>query len=96
MHVQSTDMDRAASRPTNNHFLRDPGQSFLAPPYVNLINIDIPIAVLSQPHQFIQLHPGIVGPDLAVAVHRLQAGQTRLHEHCHPSAVVSVTLSMVP
>ncbi|KIM76469.1 hypothetical protein PILCRDRAFT_797354 [Piloderma croceum F 1598] len=30
-HVQSSDMDRAASRPTNNHSFRDPGQSFLAP-----------------------------------------------------------------
>lgn len=30
-HVQSSDMDRSNSRPTNNHSFRDPSQSFLAP-----------------------------------------------------------------
>jgi hypothetical protein len=30
-HVQTSDMDRPTSRPTNNHSFRDPGQSFLAP-----------------------------------------------------------------
>jgi len=31
-HVQTSDMDRPTSRPTNGHSFRDPGQSFLAPP----------------------------------------------------------------
>jgi C2H2 transcription facotor len=30
-HVQTSEMDRPISRPTNNHSFRDPGQSFLAP-----------------------------------------------------------------
>ncbi|KAF8740918.1 hypothetical protein AX14_006665 [Amanita brunnescens Koide BX004] len=30
-HIEQTDMERADSRPSNNHSFRDPGQSFLAP-----------------------------------------------------------------
>ena len=91
-HVQSSDMDRANSRPTNNHSFRDPSQSFLAPSSSTSSQSQ---SFLGFPttFNFVSDFSRDGRPGSSSSRPTTAGVPTHLHEHSHPSLPSSPPLS---